>query len=73
MTKHKVAQLAALLAAIGFTYPIAVELAAADLRPLVGVACTTAVFFAFLTVTDGLAARLAPAHRAARDSVGDQR
>ncbi|MFH9804938.1 hypothetical protein ACH4M0_22245 [Streptomyces albidoflavus] len=66
MTKHNAAQLADLLAAIGLTYPIALALAAADLRPLVGAACTVALFSSALTVTGRLAARLAPAPRRAR-------
>ncbi|WP_030773576.1 hypothetical protein [Streptomyces albidoflavus] len=66
MTKHTAAQLVALLAAIGLTYPIAMALAAVDLRPLVGAACTIAFFSTALTVTGRLAARLAPAPRPAR-------
>ncbi|MFJ8879648.1 hypothetical protein ACIREG_19795 [Streptomyces albidoflavus] len=77
MTKHNAAQLAALLSAIGLTYPIALALAAADLRPLVGAACTTAFFSTVLTFTSRLAARLAPgprrAHRTASGPFGTQR
>ncbi|WP_239935032.1 hypothetical protein [Streptomyces sp. CBG31] len=77
MTKHNAAQLAALLAAIGLTYPIALALAAADLRPLVGAACTVAFFSSVLTFTGRLAARLAPgprrAHRTASGPFGTQR
>ncbi|MGA5578331.1 hypothetical protein ACPCK9_26350 [Streptomyces koyangensis] len=59
MTKQKAAQLAALLGAIGLTYPIAIELAAADLRPLVGAACTIGFFTTALTLLDRVAVLLA--------------
>ncbi|MFI2669471.1 hypothetical protein ACH5AU_07920 [Streptomyces albidoflavus] len=58
MTKRKTAQIAALLTAVGLTYPIALELAAADLRPLVGAACTIGFFTTALTLLDRVAARL---------------
>ncbi|MFD6238944.1 hypothetical protein ACFWFV_05370 [Streptomyces diastaticus] len=58
MNKHKAAQGAALLAALGFTYPTALHLAAADVSFAVTFACSTAVFTAFLNTGLHLAAKV---------------
>ncbi|MFD5183288.1 hypothetical protein ACFWMQ_11815 [Streptomyces sp. NPDC058372] len=58
MPKHRAAQLATLLAAVGFAYPITLHLAAADLSFAVVFACSTAVFTAFLNAGLHLAAKV---------------
>ncbi|OWA00006.1 hypothetical protein B9W68_30570 [Streptomyces sp. CS227] len=58
MNKHKVAQLATLVAAIGFTYSTALHLATADVGFAVTFACSTAVFTAFLNTGLDLAAKV---------------